>query len=68
MPAENTSDLHYVHRDKAPASLNSGLVDLTTDLIAEANRRHDAARHEVSMWVKAHYPHADWERIARGRK
>lgn len=64
------TDLHYVYRDTAPAPLNSDLGALTSELLAEANRRHDAALHEVSTLLKAKYSKVDWERfngVRRGR-
>jgi hypothetical protein len=55
--------LEYVHRDKAPALLNGDLGTLTAELLAEANRRHDAGIHQVSMDIKAKFGKVDYERF-----
>jgi len=62
------TDSNYVYRDTAPVSLNSSLGVLTAELLAEVNRRHDAARHDVSMILKANYSKADWERFKGVRR
>jgi len=62
------ASLEYVYRDKAPVALNSGLGALTDDLLAAANRRHDAALHEVSMLLKSRYGQVDWERFQCTRR
>jgi hypothetical protein len=53
-------NLEYFYRDKAPSAFNPAI---TEQLLAEANRRHDSARHTVSMDRKARYPAVDPERL-----
>lgn len=53
--------MDYFYRDVVPGQLISLLDD---QFLAEANRRHDADRHEVSMIVKAHFSQVDWSRFA----
>jgi hypothetical protein len=56
----------YAHRDTAPRLLNDQLGILTAELLAEANRRHDAALHSVSMEIKAKYGRVDYDRFQKG--
>jgi hypothetical protein len=54
-------NLEYFYRDKAPSAFNPAI---TEQLLAAANRRHDSAKHTVSMWRKGRYVAVNPDRYA----
>jgi hypothetical protein len=65
MALKDPEVLKYAFRDKAPLGLNAQLGAITAELLAEANRRHDKALHELSMDIKAKYGKVDFDRFLK---